>query len=232
MAKRDNLIYDLPTRLFHWLYVSFFAIAFIIAKSISVESPKFRYHMLAGLMLGLLLIFRIVWGIIGSKHARFRHFNLNPKHLISYFKSLLKTGTEKFAGHNPASSWAALGMIFGAIGIVITGILMGWNKEAYSEIHEIFVYLTLAIATSHVMGLLIHTLTHKDAIGLSMLDGKKEVGTESVIPHSYRVAAIVMIVLLLAQGAQMYKSFDAKEGKVSLWGVTLQLGENEKEDKD
>ena len=74
---RTALVYDLPTRLFHWLFSGLFLISFIISKNIDDESILFSYHMLSGIMLSGLVVWRILCGLIGSEHARFTGFNLN-----------------------------------------------------------------------------------------------------------------------------------------------------------
>ena len=115
LMKRQ-LVYDLPTRLFHWLFAGLFLTAFVIAKTIDDDSSWFSFHSLAGLTLGFLVILRIVWGIFGTQHARFSNFALNPKDLLAYFKGILsgekkemgrtQSGLELGCHHNDAfSSW-------------------------------------------------------------------------------------------------------------------------------
>lgn len=227
---RKTLVYDWPTRIFHWSFVVFFISAFAISKIISDKSPNFRLHMLAGLMLGSALVFRIVWGFIGSRHSKFSHFALNPKDLITYFKNLRNKEAKIFAGHNPASSWAGLAMMITVLVVITTGILMGYDKETYSEPHEIFVYLTLALAVAHVSGIIAHTFSRKDPIGLSMIDGKKNVSESEGIQANHWVAGLVLIAIMSAQVVQILSTVDLKEGTVKIWGLKIQLGENE--DKD
>ena len=80
---RNRMIYDLPTRIFHWLFAGLFIAAFLIAKTVDDESPAFSYHMLAGLLLTLIVLLRILWGFVGTKHSRFASFALYPKDLLA-----------------------------------------------------------------------------------------------------------------------------------------------------
>ena len=104
---RQHLVYDLPTRIFHWLFAGLFLTAFVIAKTIDDESAIYSWHMLAGLTLSFVVVLRILWGFFGTQHARFSGFALNPMDLLSYFKGILTGEKRRWAGHNPASSWAA-----------------------------------------------------------------------------------------------------------------------------
>ncbi len=99
---RSTLIYDLPTRLFHWLFSGLFLLSFAIAKTIDDESLVFSYHMLSGLVLGSLVVWRLIWGFVGSEHARFSGFSLNPLHLKDYFLGILSGSKIRWPGHIPA----------------------------------------------------------------------------------------------------------------------------------
>lgn len=65
------LIWDLPTRLFHWLFAVGFLIAFGIAQFGDEHDPFFPYHAIIGVILAAMLLFRLIWGVIGTRHARF-----------------------------------------------------------------------------------------------------------------------------------------------------------------
>ena len=80
---RKQLIYDLPTRIFHWGFAGLFVFVIFIAKTVDDENPVFSYHMLAGLMLGGLVTLRIIWGFFGTKYARFSSFALHPAYSVT-----------------------------------------------------------------------------------------------------------------------------------------------------
>lgn len=230
--KRE-LVYDLPTRIFHWMFAGLFLTAFVIAKTVDDESGVFSYHMLAGLVLSFLVIFRIVYGIWGTKHARFSGFALNPKELFSYFKGILSGSKTKWAGHNPASSWAAILMITLAAGLGLTGYLMtsGPEKEIFEDVHELLANGLIVVAVLHIAGIVLHTLRHKEAIGLSMIDGKKsDIATGDMISSSRAKLAILLVGLLAAFSFYLNHNYDANAGTLQLLGTTLQLGEKDHRD--
>jgi len=229
---RQNLVYDVPTRVFHWLFASLFLTAILIGKILDHDSPNFPYHMLAGLTLNLLVMTRLVWGVVGTKHARFSSFALKPKDLISYFKGILSGEKKLWAGHNPASSWAGLLMILFAMGLGISGYLMasGPENELLEEVHEILANGFIVIAILHVSGIVLHTLRHKDLIGLSMLDGKKaQVAASETIPSAKPAVGLVMFVLVVAFAGYLLNGFDKPSRQLNFFGSVLQLGESENE---
>lgn len=231
---RTTLVYDLPTRLFHWLFAGLFLLSFIIAKTVDDDSLVYSYHMLSGLVLGSLVMWRIVWGIIGSRHARFSGFNLNPLALKDYFLGILSGSKTRWSGHNPASSWAAIVMLLLALGLAITGYLMSTGgKETFEDIHEFMANTFIIVVILHVAGVILHTLRHQDTIMLSMIDGKKEVSdsTDS-ISTTHRFAAVVLLALVVSLGLFLFKNFDTQTRALKVSGLTLQLGESEAETED
>lgn len=229
---RTTLVYDLPTRIFHWCFSGLFLLSFVIAKNVDDESIVFIYHMLSGLLLGGLVIWRVVWGFIGEKHARFSGFNLNPLFLNDYFLGILSGTKKRWSGHNPASSWAAIAMLSLALGLSVTGYLMSTgNKETYEDLHEILANSFIIVVGLHVAGIILHSIRFQDAIGMSMIDGKKETSESGeAIPTSRRFAAAILIALVISGGLYLYKMFDTQNRSLSLFGQVLQLGENENEE--
>ena len=231
---RNTLVYDLPTRLFHWLFSGLFLMSFIIGKTVDDEALAFSYHMLSGLLLGGLVVWRILWGFFGSQHARFIGFSLNPLDLKQYLLGILSGSKKRWAGHNPASSWAAVVMFTLALGLAVTGYLMSTgDKETFEDIHEVMANTFMVVAALHVAGVILHSVRHKDAIALSMVDGKKELSVPGVALRSpHRFAAVVLLALVVASGIQLFKNFDSQNKTLNVFGQTLQLGENEALEKE
>lgn len=171
----ETKVYDLPTRLFHGLFAGTSVAAFFIAKVIDDESPNYSYHMLLGFVLAGMVGLRLIWGLIGTRYARFSSFVLNPKDLIQYLKQLLGEKPTRTLGHNPASSWAALMMMSLALGLAVTGYLMssGGDKEVFEDVHEVLANAFAVTAILHVAGVSFHMLRHRDSLGLAMVTGKK-----------------------------------------------------------
>lgn len=221
--------YDLPTRLFHLLFAGLFVAAYALAKLMDDESPWFSQHMLLGLILFFVTITRIVWGLIGSKYARFSSFPLKPGELLNYFKEILSSSGKRYFGHNPASAWAALTMIGLALGLGITGYLMSsGQKETYEDLHELLANAFVFVVIAHVAGVLLHNLRHQDGIVWSMVSGKKaQTGDVVGVVRPHRFAAVIMAGMIGAFAFQIYKNYDPTQSTTRLFGQTLQLGENE-----
>lgn len=231
---RKQLIYDLPTRIFHWGFAGLFVFAFFIAKTVDDENPVFSYHMLAGLMLGGLVTLRIIWGLFGTKYARFSSFALHPKDLIQYLKGILGGNKKRWPGHNPASSWAALIMMGSAMMLALSGILMTTGyKESFEDIHELFANAFLVTVLLHIAGVVLHALRHQDGIALTMINGKKEeIKENSEISGHKPVAALLLIVLMGAFGGYLAKNYNTSTNQLNFFGRSLSLGEDEKEDEN
>lgn len=227
-------VYDLPTRLFHWLFAGLFIAAFAIAKLADDESPWFSQHMLLGMILFVTTVFRIVWGVAGSRYARFSSFPLSPTRLLVYFREILSTKGRAYFAHNPASAWAAVIMIGLSLGLGITGYLMATgHKEAFEDVHELMANAFVFIAVAHVAGVALHSLRHRDGIALSMIHGKKD-NQEGALPitSSHRWVAMGMAGIIGLFAFHIYKNYDATQATTSVLGVKLQLGDAEHKDKN
>lgn len=226
---KKTKVYDLPTRLFHWLFAGLFLGAFAIAKLTDDESALFSQHMLLGLLLTFLTLLRLAWGIVGSRYARFTSFPLNPLRLCAYFRDILSSKGKQYVAHNPASAWAALVMMALALGLGTTGYLMATGyKETYEDLHELLANAFIFVVIAHVAGILLHQFRHRDGIGLSMIHGKKVCDTEGEgISISHRFVALGLAGLMGVFAFHIYKNYDASRATTNLFGVTLQLGENE-----
>lgn len=226
---RNQLVYDLPMRIFHWLFAGLFIFAFMIAKTIDDDSLVFSYHMLAGLLLGFTVLLRLVWGLVGTKYSRFSSFALHPKDLVAYFHGILSGDKRKWGGHNPASSWASIVMFGLALGLGVTGYLMAaGDTENYEDIHELMANGFLVVVLMHVAGIVLHAFRHQDGIAMSMVDGaKKDIPATDVIVSSRPGIALFFIALVLTFAAYLASNFDTQTQSLNVFGSTLQLGDYE-----
>jgi len=224
-----QLIYDLPTRVFHWLFAGLFIAAFAIAKTIDDDSPVFSYHMLAGLLLSFVVLLRLVWGFLGTNYARFSSFALHPKDLVSYFFGILSGDKKRWSGHNPASSWAALAMMGLALGLGVTGYLMASGQnESFEDLHELFANAFLLVVLLHIAGVILHALRLKDGIGMAMLSGQKNnLSSEEGISSARPRVALLLIVLVGSFAMYLANNYNSQSQTLRFFGSTLQLGEAE-----
>jgi cytochrome b len=170
MATRI-LVWDMPTRLFHWLLAASFAGAFLTA-----ESERYRdVHVALGYLMLALIGFRILWGLVGTRYARFRSFAFGPSQVLSYLRSLLRRTPQHYVGHNPAGSWVIYGLL--ALG-VLTGVTgyAAYNElggDAFEELHEALANAMLTLVALHVGGVIVSSLLHRENLVASMLSGYK-----------------------------------------------------------
>lgn len=165
-------VWDPLVRLFHWSLVAAFATAFL-----SEEGE--RLHEVAGYVVLGLIAFRLVWGLIGSDHARFKDFVPTPARLWAYLRSLVRGRPERYLGHNPAGAvmiLCLLGTVFIAAG---SGWLMTtdrfWGTKWVEELHEASAWLALALVGVHVAGVLVSSLLHRENLVRAMITGRKPV---------------------------------------------------------
>lgn len=226
---RTQLIYDLPIRIFHWLFAGLFITAFVITKTIDDDSPVFTYHMLAGMLLAFIVLLRILWGVVGTKYSRFTSFALHPKELVAYFLGIVSGSKRRWPGHNPASSWAAMAMFGLALGLGLTGYLMANGQgEAFEDVHELMANGFLVVVLMHVAGVVLHAFRHQDGIVMTMVDGaKQDLPQAEAIASSRPAVAVIFLGLVVTFAIYLVSNFDSQNQTLDLFGTTLQLGENE-----
>lgn len=222
-----TVVYDWPTRLFHWMFAGLFVIAFAIANLLDDDSASFPLHMLAGLAMCSVIVLRLVWSVIGTRHARVSDLVLNPLQLAAYFRGMLSGSTGRWAGHNPASSWAAVLMVGMGLGLGVTGYLMAnGGNEALKDVHELLANAFLATVVLHLGGLLVHALRHRDALAMSMVNGRKRGLAASTAPVSSRPwQGVAFLWLAGACMAYLLLNYQADTRTLQFLGRTLQLGE-------
>ena len=229
---KKTSVYDLPTKVFHWLFVILFLTAFIIAESASDESSLFPYHMMAGLTISFLLILRLIWGFTGTRYARFSSFRLRPTELIRYARDVVVDKTKRYMGHNPASSYAALVMFICAIGLIITGIIMtaGSKDDFLGDIHSVLADIFLATVIIHIAGIIFHHIKHQDSLWSSMINGKKGVieGEQGIVSIKPIIGTLLLVSTILWIG-YLNMQYSSNTRTLDLFGNQLKLGENEHE---
>jgi cytochrome b len=101
-------VWDLPTRLFHWLIVIFVVISFTTGI---VGGNWMSYHLKSGYIIFTLLLFRLSWGFWGGRYSRFVSFVRGPITVMRYAKTLLLKDSPKHLGHNPMGGWSVMAML-------------------------------------------------------------------------------------------------------------------------
>jgi len=171
-------------RVFHWSLVGFFTLAYLTEG----EDEWMTIHSYAGYSILTLLVFRLLWGVIGTHHARFSNFVTRPKNALIYVKALATGKAKDYVGHNPAGALMIITLI---ISIAITGFsgmalyatdgygplatsfFATWPEGAIKEVHEFFANFTVFLVVIHVGGVLVSSLLHKENLIRAMITGKK-----------------------------------------------------------
>lgn len=223
------LIWDIPTRLFHWLLAASFIGAFTVANLVDDESPTFRVHMLLGLVMAFMVLLRVVWGLVGTRWARFRSFVFGPGALLAYLRGSASSDGPRYAGHNPGAAAAIFLILALVLGLAVTGLMMGGGNESVEDLHEVLAWSLLGAVGLHLAGLVWHTVRHREKVALSMVDGHKEAEHSAAIPSARPLVGLLFLLLTGAWAGGLLSGYDAATGQVKLplIGTTLQLGENE-----
>ena len=197
-------IWDLPTRLFHWLLAGLIAFSWW-----SAEYHHDELHIWSGLAVLALLIFRILWGLVGSSTARFTSFVRGPKTVLTYFK-----GSWRGIGHNPLGAVSVVALLaliaaqvgFGLIASDEDGIVQGplarlvslatadWARGWHEELFDL---LLLPLIALHVGAILVYRLLGKSLVK-PMITGKGDVapGIEPMRPAKPFAAAVCLAIAL------------------------------------
>ena len=205
MTKQRIRVWDLPTRLFHWLLVALVLAAVITGQLGGALIP---WHGRLGLAILGLLGFRLIWGFIGSTHARFYNFFPGPGRLLAYLR-----GQWRGVGHNPLGALsvfallAILGLqaitgLFANDDIAFQGPLTALVDAEFSQwltrIHRLNFNLLLALVGLHVNAILFYTLVKKDSLIKPMITGLKEVEEPQIQPARGGGILPFLIALMLA----------------------------------
>lgn len=190
------LVWDLPVRLFHWLMVLCFAGAYLTA-----ESEHWRLvHVTFGYTMAGLVAFRLIWGLIGTRHARFASFVRGPAAVLRYLRGLMQGQPEHHQGHNPAGAVAIM-LILGLTAAVTSTGWANFNDlggEWLEEAHEVLANLMLLIIGAHVAGVWLSSRLHKENLVRAMITGYKSGQPQDGIKRAWASLAAVMLIGVLA----------------------------------
>ncbi len=206
MKNNTVYVWDIGVRVFHWLLVAAFTIAYFSGEEESAV------HVYAGYIVAGLILFRVVWGLIGSRHARFSDFLYGPRKVFSYVRSLAGGAPQHFVGHNPAGGWLICLMLISLGVVTISGLkvygLEGYGplaaseqpavgfegaaaaeeegnggeaaEEYWEEIHEAAANSTLFLVFVHISGVLVSSLLHRENLVKAMITGRKRESLKSL----------------------------------------------------
>lgn len=226
------LIWDIPTRIFHWAFAGSLTAAMVIGFLVDDDDPLFQTHMLFGVVAIFFLALRVVMGIAGSRHARFASYPLRPREVAAYISSAVLSKSRRYAGNNPGSALAAVLMFLLVPALLVSGI--GWGGEALEETHETLAWALLAIVVLHLAGIAWHAIRHRENIAASMVTGRKKGIPADAIRSARPLLGLGLLFVAAAWCAALFSNHDVRSASVRLpvIGISMQLGENEGEEDE
>jgi cytochrome b len=204
------LVWDVPTRLFHWFLVLLVALAWVTGEA---EGSLFVVHKLAGYGVAVLLLFRVIWGFAGSPHSRFSDFLRPWREVVGYIKDMLSLRPARTLGHNPLGGWMALLLLLvlaaqvttgmfasdDGLGGPLAGTVASGTAHALAELHEGLSGALLGLIGLHIVGVLVESLLTRDNLVRAMIIGRKALTPdEAKAGQSAAVAPGWLAALVLA----------------------------------
>jgi cytochrome b len=184
--KEEIKVWDPLVRLFHWSLVGAFTVAWL------TEDEWMELHANAGYLIAALLLFRLVWGVLGTRYARFSDFVKSPSKVLAYLRDLFQLRAERTIGHNPAGGAMIIALLITLLITTLTGVLAygatgagpladifftntTYGSEFFEELHELFAHFTLVLVMLHLLGVVFGSLLHGENLVRAMFTGSKRV---------------------------------------------------------
>ena len=207
-ASRAVLVWDAPTRLFHWL------VAALVAAAYATWRLNWMvWHVWAGDILLALLLFRLLWGFFGSETARFSRFLTSPRTAVRHMRYALLREPDRQVGHNPAGGWMVVLLLALLLAETLTGLYVANDiadegplteivpapvANAISAAHAILWDALLALIALHVLAIVAYAAVKGQNLLLPMITGTKVLPASVPAP---RIMSPVRAALLLAGAA-------------------------------
>jgi cytochrome b len=181
-------VWDLPVRLFHWLQVFGFTLAYLTAEYHFKE-----WHVVLGYALCGLVGARIFWGFFGTQYARFNSFIFSVSETLAYLRSLRAGKPHHYFGHNPAGALMVFALLLLLLAIFLSGLVTlsvidfegpflalanfvdDETSYTWRHIHEILSNVALVLIPLHILGVIAGCIQHKENLVRAMFTGKKQI---------------------------------------------------------
>ena len=184
-------VWDIFVRFSHWAVALGFFIAYL------TEDDLLTLHVWAGYLVGVLVVLRSAWGVVGPKHARFSDFIAGPRRVRAYLMKLASFRAPRHLGHSPAGGAMAIVLWLGLAAVVWSGLEVyaveegrgplaslsaisveaaaskGGGGSAWEEIHEVLSNLVMILVVLHLVGVLLALLVHRENLVRAMIDGRR-----------------------------------------------------------
>jgi len=210
-TRKTIRLWDSPTRIFHWLLVILIAVSYF-----SAEEGEMEIHEISGIAVLVLVIFRIIWGFVGSTSARFSHFVRGPGAVLDYVRALLRRDPPHTAGHNPLGGWVVVAFLLllvvqGTLGLFANDDIVYEAPLAYMVSddasdtisglhHELFEFILILIGI-HVAAVIGYWIVFKENLIKAMITGKKHVEADAAGQTlSFRSPVLAAVITVVVAG--------------------------------
>lgn len=213
-GKKTIRIWDWPIRLFHWLLVTLVVVSWVTAE---IGGNAMQYHMWSGYAILSLVLFRIMWGFVGSDTARFAHFLRGPRVVFGYLRNWFTPHYRAVLGHNPLGGWSAAALVFVLLFQASTGLFSNDDiaaegplyhlvskalSDALTQLHQISFNVLLALIGMHVAAIILYRVKHRENLLTPMLTGDKTV--DAGAPEFKQSSAWLALALVIAAAGVVY----------------------------
>lgn len=223
MTAHAVLVWDLPTRIFHWALVIAVVVSYVTGGE---EGSWFVVHTVSGYIVALLLLFRLIWGFWGSAHSRFSDFIYSLGSVGAYLRRLVQLDPPKFVGHNPLGGWMVVLLLVVLAANVTTGLLSGEEhgpgglllpliaapgEEGLGEIHEVLANVIVVLAGLHLLGVAADWVLTRENLLRAMISGKKMLDEQDAAQEPRPVSGwrvLVATALVVIAGFALFQKTD------------------------
>jgi len=164
-------VWDPLVRIFHWALVAAVATAWLTAEE------SLSAHEISGYVVAGLVAFRVLWGIVGPRRARFTDFVRSPAAILGFLRDTARFRAARHLGHNPAGGAMVIALLVALAVITGSGYMMTtdafWGVRWVREAHEIAVNLTIVLLVLHVLGVVLASFEHRENLVAAMVTGRK-----------------------------------------------------------
>ncbi|HET9652978.1 MAG TPA: cytochrome b/b6 domain-containing protein [Usitatibacter sp.] len=168
---RGVRVWDALVRVVHWALVAAFVAAYFS------HGGYLRVHRLAGYAISALVVVRMVWGFVGSPHARFADFVAGPRKLGTYLTLLVRGREPRHIGHNPAGGAMIVLLLVLLAAVCVTGVVLDtpWYRDDadFKQVHDLLTDATVVCILLHVMGVAVMSWRHRENLTVAMISGRK-----------------------------------------------------------
>jgi len=211
-GTRSVRIWDWPTRVFHWVLLVLVTTSFVTGH---IGGNAMQYHLWSGFTILGLLIFRLVWGVVGGHYARFASFVRSPASAWRYARSLMRPDSPRYPGHNPLGGWSVIAMLLALMLQVGTGLFA--TDEIFTQgplyplvsdstadwltgIHVFNQWVIVSLVALHLAAVLFYFIVKHDNLITPMITGVKpwSAATEAPASDPPRTALALIVAALSA----------------------------------